>query len=189
MQAGLVGRFAIEHDRFAFATLRTNLLAKNARFRFSWPRWLPKEPIAIDDVLERYEQELLAMRGSIDVLVGGPPCQGFSSAGRRKHDDPRNRLFASYLRLVKILKPKAVLIENVRGFTMDFEAEPRIQNYSALLRRKLAADYDVYDELVDLSKFGVPQLRTRYFLLALEPGLCERMVKLDVSALDRAAAK
>jgi DNA (cytosine-5)-methyltransferase 1 len=170
LQAGLEGRFAIEHDEFAFATLRENLLVNSAKFRFSWPRWLPMEAIAIGAFLKDYRDELESLAGSIDLLVGGPPCQGFSTAGRRRHDDPRNQLFTSYLKLVEILKPKAVLIENVRGFTMDFEMDSRVKNYSQKLREKLSADYDVYEELLNLSQFGVPQKRTRYFLLALQPG-------------------
>jgi DNA (cytosine-5)-methyltransferase 1 len=172
MQAGLEGRFAIEHDKFAFATLKTNLLAKDSKFRFTWPRWLPKEPIAVAKLLRVYLDELESMEGKIDVLVGGPPCQGFSSAGRRKHNDPRNKLFASYLRIVEVLKPKAVLIENVRGFTIDFNINRGVKNYSHKLREKLSERYDVYEELIDLSQFGVPQARTRYFLLALQPRMC-----------------
>lgn len=173
LQAGLEGRFAIEHDKFAFATLSANLLLKGAKFRFSWPRWLPKEPMAVATLLKNYIAELESLEGKIDVLVGGPPCQGFSSAGRRKHNDPRNRLFSSYLRIVEALKPKAVLIENVRGFTIDFNVDGGVKNYSHNLREKLSERYDVFEELLDLSQFGVPQLRTRYFLLALQPGLCD----------------
>lgn len=173
MQAGLKGRFAIEHDKFAFATLRANLLSRDSRFKFTWPRWLPKEPIAIDPLLQNYKARLQSLEGSIDLLVGGPPCQGFSSAGRRKHDDPRNKLFSSYLELVDILKPRAVLIENVRGFTVDFDGDDATAtNYSYKLREKLSATYDVFEELLDLTLFGVPQSRTRYFLLAFQPGLC-----------------
>jgi DNA (cytosine-5)-methyltransferase 1 len=54
MQAGLNGIFAVEQDKFAFATLRENLLSKHSRFRFVWPKWLPKEPIAIDTMLRSY---------------------------------------------------------------------------------------------------------------------------------------
>jgi DNA (cytosine-5)-methyltransferase 1 len=172
MQAGLRGRFAIEHDKFAFETLRTNLLAKGAKYKFNWPGWLPKEPVSIDKLLNHHKAGLKALNGTIDLLVGGPPCQGFSSAGRRRHDDPRNKLFASYLRIVDLLGPRAVLIENVRGFTMDFESDATVQNFSHKLRQTLSTKYDVFEELLDLSQFGVPQLRTRYFLLALEPGLC-----------------
>lgn len=173
LQAGLEGRFAIEHDKFAFATLRENLLSRQAAFRFSWPSWLPREPIAVGVLLRDYRSELESLEGTIDVLVGGPPCQGFSSAGRRRHDDPRNQLFASYLQIVDILKPKAVLMENVRGFTMDFDTGKRVKNYSQKLREKLSVDYEVFEALLDLSRFGVPQKRTRYFLLALQPGFTE----------------
>jgi DNA (cytosine-5)-methyltransferase 1 len=168
MQAGLLGKFAIEHDSFAFATLKANLLSKTAPFRYSWPRWLPKEPLSITSLLGEYEQELAALSGSIDVLVGGPPCQGFSMAGRRQHDDPRNQLFEQYLRLVEIIKPKIVLIENVRGFTMDFAVGENVTNYAGALRTVLSEDYKVYERLLNLSQFGVPQARTRYFVIAVK---------------------
>jgi len=171
MQAGLKGRFAVEHDNFAFATLRANLLSKDSPFKFRWPKWLPKEPIAIDTMLRAYGRQLESLKGTIDVLVGGPPCQGFSCAGRRKHNDPRNELFASYVRVVDILQPTAVLIENVRGFTLDFDGMGGTKNYSHRLRQKLRASYDVFEELLDLSQFGVPQFRTRYFLLAIDSSL------------------
>jgi DNA (cytosine-5)-methyltransferase 1 len=172
MQAGLEGRFAIEHDKFAFETLKSNLLAPRGKYKFRWPRWLPKRPIGIGALLSKHERELRKLRGQVDLLVGGPPCQGFSSAGRREHDDPRNRLFRDYLKLVDLIKPKAVLIENVRGFTMDFEPDAKITNYADKLRQLLSEKYDVYEELLNLSEFGVPQSRTRYFLIAVEPGLC-----------------
>ena len=168
MQGGLTGKFAIEHDSFAFATLKANLLSKTAPFKYSWPQWLPKEPLSITSLLGEYEQELAALNGSIDVLVGGPPCQGFSMAGRRQHDDPRNQLFGQYLRLVEIIKPKIVLIENVRGFTMDFAVGENVTNYAGALKAALSEDYKVYERLLDLSLFGVPQARTRYFVIAVK---------------------
>src|SRR5580698_1201845 len=137
LQAGLEGRFAIEHDKFAFATLQANLLSKDAKFKFSWPQWLPKKPIAIGKLLKTYDTQLESLSGKIDVLVGGPPCQGFSSAGHRRHDDPRNQLFNSYLKLVDALRPRVVLIENVRGFTMDSNTKDKVKNYSQKLRERL----------------------------------------------------
>ena len=171
MQAGWIGRFAIERDKFAFATLKANLLAKGSPHRYVWPRWLPKEPIGIADLLDNYQSQLREISGGVDVLVGGPPCQGFSSAGRRKHDDPRNQLFASYLNLVDVIKPKVVLIENVRGFTLDFSAGEEIKNFSQALKARLSDDYTVHEQLLDLSIFGVPQARTRYFVLAFRSEL------------------
>lgn len=173
MQAGLQGLFAIEKDKFAFETLKANLLGSKARFKFAWPDWLPQEPTSIDALLARRGKDLKALAGTIDLLVGGPPCQGFSSAGKRRHDDPRNKLFKSYLRLVNELKPRAVLIENVRGFTVDFDGGSRILNYAKKLRELLSENYVVHEQLLKVSDFGVPQARTRYFLIAFERGLCE----------------
>lgn len=171
MQAGLTGRFAIERDKFAFATLKENLLAKGASYKYVWPRWLPKEPIGIVELLDNYREQLEEISGTVDLLVGGPPCQGFSSAGRRQHDDPRNQLFDSYLNLVDIIQPKAVLIENVRGFTLDFSAGDEVKNFSQALKKRLSDDYTVHEQLLDLSDFGVPQARTRYFVLAFRSEL------------------
>lgn len=171
LQAGLRGRFAIEQDKFAFETFRANLLSSGTEFSYTWPRWLPKHPHSVGTFLKNYAKQLRALEGRIDVLVGGPPCQGFSSAGRRKHDDPRNELVESYLSIVSILKPKAVLIENVRGFAVDFRARDGIKNYSQHLRERLEKSYEVNAELLDLSLFGVPQARTRYFLLGIQPGI------------------
>lgn len=171
MQAGLTGRFAIERDKFAFATLKENLLAKGASYKYVWPRWLPKDPIGIVELLDNYREQLEEISGSVDLLVGGPPCQGFSSAGRRQHDDPRNQLFDSYLNLVDIIQPKAVLIENVRGFTLDFSAGDEVKNFSQALKKRLSDDYTVHEQLLDLSDFGVPQARTRYFVLAFRSEL------------------
>lgn len=171
MQAGWTGRFAIERDKFAFATLKANLLAKDSPHRYVWPRWLPKEPICIAELLGKHQEQLRALAGTVDVLVGGPPCQGFSSAGRRKHDDPRNQMFDLYLQLVDIIKPKVVLIENVRGFTVDFNIDGEIKNFSQALKARLADDYMVHEQLLDLSIFGVPQARTRYFVVAFRSEL------------------
>lgn len=173
MQAGCKGLFAIEKDSFAFDTLKSNLIGRDCKFRFAWPAWLPKKPIAIDTLLSKYGSHLQEIQGSIDLLVGGPPCQGFSCAGKREQDDPRNKLFRSYLKVVEVLKPRAVLIENVRGFTLDFDNGSRVHNYAEKLRKHLTEEYDVYEELLDVSQFGVPQGRTRYFLIALERGLCQ----------------
>jgi DNA (cytosine-5)-methyltransferase 1 len=171
MQAGLTGHFAIERDQCAFATLKANLLAVESPYKYVWPSWLPTEPIGIVELLGNYRAQLEEISGSVDVLVGGPPCQGFSSAGRRQHDDPRNQLFASYLNLVDIIKPKAVLIENVRGFTLDFSTGDEIKNFAQALKTRLSDTYTVYEQLLDLSIFGVPQARTRYFVLAFRSEL------------------
>lgn len=173
MQAGLKGLFAIEKDESAFLTLRSNLIDRASDRQFCWPEWLPKKHIEIERLIEAHQSDLSAIRGRVDILAGGPPCQGFSSAGRRKADDPRNRLFKSYIELVRLLEPRIVLMENVRGFTMSFGKDASVENYAVELRELLADRYVVHERLIDLSALGVPQRRTRYFLIAMAPELGE----------------
>lgn len=169
MQAGLDGAFAIEKDEFAFLTLRKNLVDLGKAHSFSWPKWLPTQAITIEQLIDEHRDELIKLRGNIDILAGGPPCQGFSAAGRRRADDPRNRLFKSYVELVRLIEPKIVLMENVRGFTAGFGENAPVDNYALQLRALLSDRYIVHERLIDLSSFGVPQKRTRYFLIAMHP--------------------
>ena len=122
------------------------------------------------------------LSGKIDLLAGGPPCQGFSLAGRRVHTDPRNRLTEDYLAIVRIIRPKLLLIENVRGFTLPFKksgaGDAEEQAHSKVLTSRLEADgYSVYSELLDLSFFGVPQKRKRFITIGVcYDGLPKRKV-------------
>ena len=171
-RAGWQGLFAIEKDRFAFETLRANFLLENSRFRYSWPEWLPQRPWSIEMVLNEHRADLQALRGKVDLLAGGPPCQGFSSAGRRRSDDPRNAMLNRYLQLIDLVQPQFLLFENVRGITLDFKADgslarPARANFADELVRDLSADYDVQTALVRASDYGVPQVRPRFILVAV----------------------
>ncbi|SUU90738.1 DNA (cytosine-5)-methyltransferase 1 [Aminobacter aminovorans] len=102
------------------------------------------------------------------MLAGGPPCQGFSHAGRRRSEDPRNRLFEAYLDLVAAIRPNIVLIENVKGFTSDFVSNKgEIKNFAQALKDRLDADYDTTSAILRASDFGVPQVRPRFFLIGV----------------------
>lgn len=170
MAAGWEGLFAIERDANAFASLNENLVRQEASMKFSWPKWLPKAPHGIDEVLESYRESLLALRNKVDLLAGGPPCQGFSSAGRRVANDPRNHLTSSYLEFVALVRPKIVLIENVKGMAIDFddeESEDGKVNYAKKIIQALSVEYNVSAEVLDTSNFGVPQKRKRFFIIGL----------------------
>lgn len=170
MQAGWTGLFAVEHDPHAFQTLNHNLISPTARYRFEWPSWLPKEAADVADILRDKHHELAALAGTVDMLVGGPPCQGFSNAGKRNPSDPRNKLVESYLDFVRILKPRVVLIENVRGITSDFAdaaASNGKINYATWLIEALSEDHEPSSSIIDTSEFGVPQKRRRFFVIAL----------------------
>lgn len=174
-RAGWRGLFAVEKDAFAFQTLSANFLSPGSLFPFDWPDWLPKAPTTVEDLLRNHKEELALLLGKVDMLAGGPPCQGFSSAGRRMADDPRNSLIERYLELVELLQPRILLLENVRGFTLDFKARPgkgsvQRENAAAQLQRRLLASYDVETRILLASDFGVPQKRPRFILVAVRKG-------------------
>jgi DNA (cytosine-5)-methyltransferase 1 len=178
MQAGWKGLFAIEADKFAFDSLKSNLLARGGRFRYSWPRWLEKEPWEVSDFIKTHRKELKKLAGKVCLIAGGPPCQGFSLAGRRKKDDPRNGLFRHYLEIVKIVRPPLLFFENVRGVAVEFgkkhqkkkkrgPGRPRVP-FSAKIQKELdGLGYKVFPTLVRAANYGVPQLRPRYIMIAI----------------------
>jgi DNA (cytosine-5)-methyltransferase 1 len=165
-RAGWGGLFAIEKDAFAFETLDANFPAGGA-LSYGWPETIERRAWDIHELLANRRDALEAFEGEVDLLAGGPPCQGFSEAGRRRHDDPRNRLFEDYLTLVGIIRPRLVLIENVRGFQTDFSAPKggEIKNFAAALRARLEAEYHTTSAVIRASEFGVPQSRPRFFLV------------------------
>lgn len=187
LQAGWKGLFAVEQDKNAFATLKANLMSPESRFKFAWPTWLPQSPIGVADALIQYCDAFAKMAGTVDLLVGGPPCQGFSAAGRRDPSDPRNSLFKSYLKFVELLRPRIVLVENVRGFTIDFHDANSTGgkvNYAAWLTNALQKDYEVFTKVLDLSDFGVPQKRHRVFIIAVRRDCKSKFVQCPFEAIE-----
>ena len=116
--AGWNAHFAVEKNQDAFGTLKFNLIEKKQHF--CWPDWLPQGTHDINELIASHEAELKALTGKVTLVAGGPPCQGFSMAGRRKEDDIRNSLIDSYLRFVDLVAPDSLLFENVKGFTQPF---------------------------------------------------------------------
>lgn len=117
-------------------------------------------------------------KGNIDAIFGGPPCQGFSRLGKRDASDPRNMLFHEYLRIIKDLAPKYVVMENVTGLLdmqmLDFPSVLSSDVYEGqnlikdILRLELAGlNYNVLDlQVLNSADFGVPQQRNRVVFLA-----------------------
>lgn len=166
--AGWKGIFAIEKSPDAFATLKHNLI--NNKAHFSWVHWLDKTNLDIDAVIRDHEKELKAMRGAVDLVVGGPPCQGFSVVGRREENDERNNLVNSYIDFIKLVRPKIIFFENVKGFTLEFKKnKEKGKKYSDYVRKELdRAGYYVEGELINFADFGVPQKRTRFILVGVQ---------------------
>lgn len=188
MRSGWQGLFAVEKDENAFATLQHNLASPHSPFNFVWPKWLPSTPHTVDEILQQYRNQLEALAGHVDMVVGGPPCQGFSSAGRRDPNDPRNKLVESYLDFVSLIRPKIVLIENVRGITSDFgDGDGRTTkiNYAKKIISALADNYVVSTRVIDASTFGVPQRRQRFFVIAIQKGLDAVALTAPFEALEQ----
>ena len=105
----------------------------------------------------------------IDVLCGGAPCQGFSLMGRRALDDPRNQLVFHFVRLVRELRPKYFVFENVKGLTVGTHK----RFLSEIVEEMKLAGYDILLpwHVLNAADFGVPQDRRRLFLIGARKGL------------------
>ncbi|MEZ8674599.1 DNA cytosine methyltransferase [Vibrio cyclitrophicus] len=174
--AGWHGLFAVEKDPMAFSTFKHNLIdGKHAHF--DWPNWLPQEATTIQNLLEKYPEQLTALKGKVDLIAGGPPCQGFSLAGRRNAKDPRNKLSDEYIKMVEIVSPKYLLLENVRGFNASFkvpEGKKANKPHSMIVKAKLEKlGYKVFTDFLCSADFGVPQKRTRFIMIGVKEGLVE----------------
>lgn len=163
--AGLTGIFAVERNKDAFETLKYNLIDKKKHF--DWPKWLEKKNWDINELLKRHKADISALNGTVDLIVGGPPCQGFSMAGKRQNDDTRNKLMYSYVHFVKLVQPQMLFFENVQGFAVDFKSDNNTRNYSSILVDNLKKlGYFVDFKVITMSDYGVPQNRKRFILFA-----------------------
>lgn len=175
--AGFRGFFAIEKNPDAFATLKHNLIS--SRVHFDWPDWLSQKHWDVNTLLKTQANELTKLSSSIDLVVGGPPCQGFSVAGKRRESDKRNKLIHSYLRFVEVVRPRVILFENVHGFTLKFREtrkRKRLSYAEKVIRKLHKLGYsDARGEMIDMSKYGVPQCRKRFIVIATRENLADKI--------------
>lgn len=174
--AGWKGIFAVEKDPMAFATFKHNLI--DGPFNhFEWPEWLPQKSTTIQTLLKNYSAKLSELRGKVDLIAGGPPCQGFSTAGMRNPNDPRNKLSQQYIEMVGLIKPKFLLLENVRGFNSAFtnaDGQKQKTPYSMIVKAKLEElGYVVSYDYIKAEKFGVPQQRTRFIMVGIRQDIAK----------------
>lgn len=147
---------AIEWDENAVATYRLNHQGT---------------PVLHRDIATVTVEELLDLTGlqlgELDILDGSPPCQGFSTAGKRQIDDPRNSLFREYVRLLRGLQPKVFVMENVSGMVKG-----HMKHVFAIIMRELkASGYQVKCQLMNAMYFGVPQSRERVIFIGVRNDL------------------
>jgi DNA (cytosine-5)-methyltransferase 1 len=155
-QAGYDERLAVEWDAAACETFRLNF---------------PGVPVFQGDIGKLTGPQALKLagleKGQLDVLDGSPPCQGFSTAGKRKLHDDRNGLFKQYARLLRALQPRAFVMENVAGMIRG-HMRPVYLMITKTLRE---SGYEVAGALMNSEWFGVPQARPRVIVIGIRKDL------------------
>lgn len=144
--AGFREALAVEWEQNAVDTFRLNF---------------PHVPLYHGDITKLSVEECLCLAGvasgELDVFDGSPPCQGFSTAGKREIGDSRNQLFREFVRLLSGLRPRAFVMENVSGMVKgDFKVV-----FAEILRTLKACGYRVSARVLNAMYFGVPQARER----------------------------
>lgn len=154
--AGFDVRLAVEWDPDAAEVYRLNY---------------PKTPLIHGDVAKVTVEQALEMAGlqpgELDVFDGSPPCQGFSTTGKRSLDDPRNQLFREFVRLLDGLRPKAFIMENVSGMV---KGKMR-GTFAEILKELKGKGYRVKARLLNAMYLGVPQARERMILVGIREDL------------------
>lgn len=161
-QAGFKTLVANDFDEMAAKTFRYNQ---------------PNTPFVVGDIREISARSLLdtagVSPGNIDVVCGGPPCQMFSIAGPRIADDPRNRLFLEFVRVVKEVEPKFFIFENVSGILSMKKGTV----LNAIIKEFTDIGYILSWEVLNAAAYGVPQARPRFVLVGATAGYDYKMPK------------
>lgn len=156
MMAGYRELLAVEWDDNAVQTLRLNYPHLDI-----YHGDIAK--LTVDEVLQRTGLQ----PGQLDVFDGSPPCQGFSTAGKRMIDDPRNQLFREYVRLLRGLQPKVFVMENVSGMV---KGKMKLV-FAEILKELKASGYKVSARLLNAMYFHVPQSRERMIFIGVREDL------------------
>ncbi len=149
--AGFNTIWANDIDPFALETYRNELLRRESSI-----------PQIVCGDIARAD---LPSRGAADVVMGGPPCQGFSVAGRMDPNDPRSRQVWEFFRIVETLNPAAFVMENVKALAANRRWAGTIQ---ALEAKGESLGYKCRTMLLNAADFGVPQMRERMFLVGIK---------------------
>jgi DNA (cytosine-5)-methyltransferase 1 len=144
---GFTPVFAVEHNLHAAATYAANYGEDHIH-------WGDIADVPDDDIPEA------------DVVIGGPPCQGFSNLGSKDVDDPRNQLWKQFLRFVQVARPQVFVIENVDRFHKSAEFQLLLDEAD----RGMIADYELTHGLLLAADYGVPQRRTRTIVIGSRIG-------------------
>lgn len=155
-QAGYDIIYATDFDKAAIETYKTNFPETKAEC---------KDINNID--FSNLLADLKIKQGEVDILIGGPPCQGFSTAGPRFWDDPRNHLLKQYVRALEIIQPKWFLMENVEGLLTSNNGEYISETVKAFIK----LGYSIRLEKVYSHEYAVPQRRKRVIIIGNRIGI------------------
>jgi len=154
--AGYKELLAVEWDNNAVETFKLNF---------------PDVPVYHGDITKLTGKECMRLAGTkigeLDVLDGSPPCQGFSTAGKRKFDDPRNSLFKEYARILKELQPKVFVMENVTGMIKGVMK----QAYLQIIKTLRECGYRANGQVMNAMYYNVPQSRQRIIIIGVRNDL------------------
>lgn len=150
-KAGFDILLGIDNDRMALNTFELN--HKNSK-------------TICGDITQVTKKDIYELTGTkkIDVIIGGPPCQGMSLSGPRKFEDPRNRLYLSFIRLVEEIQPRAFIIENVPGLVGLFKGKIK----DSIIEKFSEMGYTVNHKIVCAANYGVPQSRKRVIFVGMK---------------------
>jgi DNA (cytosine-5)-methyltransferase 1 len=127
----------------------------------------PKTKTVLGDITQKKVlDEIISLSTclpQVDIVMGGPPCQGFSTAGKRMIDDPRNALYKQFVKVVKELKPKVFLMENVEGLISINGGK----TYEEIKKTFQNLGYQVEGRKLLAAEYGVPQLRKRVVIVGV----------------------
>ena len=150
-------------------------------------RNFPHIPIINRDINQIPTSEICEYltESSVDIIIGGPPCQGFSTIGhrvssnveKRTKKDPRNELVLTYARIINEIRPKFIVMENVKGI-LTLENGAYLQNVLSILKE---AGYNAEYKLINMADYGVPEVRERVIILGNRIGLPVSFPKPDHS--------
>ena len=154
MDAGFDIIVGVDNDQAAL-----NTFAKNHNGAVSLNADLSKQE-TFDEI------KRIAGDREIDVVIAGPPCQGFSLTGPRNFDDERNKLYLAVIEIVKQYQPKAFIIENVPGMATLYEGQIKDE----ILHRFKKMGYNIECKILCAADYGVPQRRNRAIFIGYKDG-------------------
>lgn len=150
-----------------------------AQLRKKHPHLAEHEHVSVAGDILGVLEENLPQPGSADLVIGGPPCQGFSVAGKMDPDDPRSKHVFHFLDVVERVAPKAFVLENVKALYQNTRWKPIRES---LVERAEALGYRTLLTLANAADFGVPQARERMFLIGVRNDVGSPLPPLPTSA-------